>query len=257
MVQVLISTMNLKNSIELLNKMGIKTNAVIIDQCDSNYEEHIDFNGFIVDIYHTTDRGLSKSRNLAIKNSTADIVIFADDDFKYVDNYEQLVIDGYKNFSKAGILVFNAVKADGSKYKKIPNGKVSKKYRYSINSIRITAKRNALIEKGLFFDENFGAGTEISSGEDNIFISDCFSKKIKLYSCDTVLSNGLEAERASTWFSSYNEKFFYNRGAIYKRLSKFYPLFIFYFAIKNVKKYKNEVSFFKAVKYMFKGAKIK
>ncbi len=257
MVQVLISTMNLKNSIELLNKMGIKTNAVIINQCDNNYEEHIDFNGSIIDIYHTTDRGLSKSRNLALKNSTADIVIFADDDFKYVDNYEQLVTDGYKNFLEADILVFNAVKADGSKYKKIPNGKVSKKYRYSINSIRITAKRNALIEKGLFFDEKFGAGTEISSGEDNIFISDCFSKKIKLYSCDAVLSNGLEAERASTWFSSYNEKFFYNRGAIYKRLSKFYSLFIFYFAIKHVKKYKNEVSFFKAVKYMFKGAKIK
>ena len=72
--------MYLKEPLELLEKMNIQTPAVIIDQCDENAEEHICFKGNNIDIYHVTERGLSKSRNLAIKKAEADILVFADDD---------------------------------------------------------------------------------------------------------------------------------------------------------------------------------
>ena len=255
MIQVLISTMHLNNATELLAKMKIQTKAVIIDQCDYQGEEHIEYCGHMVEVYHTTERGLSKSRNMAIKKSTADILIFADDDFTYVDEYASLVQNAYDLYNKADIIIFNAVKSDGNAYRTIPTGKIPAKFRGSINSVRITARRDALLENNAFFDEKFGAGSDIPSGEDNIFVSDCYGKKICIFSFNSILCRGFEAERASTWFVDYDEKYLFFKGIIFRRLSRLYPVRIFYFAVKHRNKYSSNVSFLKAVQCMFKGAK--
>ena len=50
--------------------------------------------------------GLSKSRNLAIKNSTEKYIILSDDDVKYIDNYEKIILDTYKKYPKADCICF-------------------------------------------------------------------------------------------------------------------------------------------------------
>ena len=254
-IQVLISTMFLKDPARLLEKMNIQTDAVIIDQCDCAFEESISFNGKTVNIIHTNDRGLSKSRNTAISRSAADIMVFADDDFRYVDGYEQIITGAYKEFPNADAVIFGAVRVDKFVYKTIPDGKMSRKNKFSINSVRITVKRKAVTDKQLCFDEHFGSGTDICGGEDTIFISDCFNAKLNFYSKDRVICHGFDDGRASTWWKGYNEKFFEDKGTAYKRLSKNYLMFILYFALKNYKKYKADVSFFNAIKWMLAGSK--
>ncbi len=254
MLQVLISTMYLGNPAELLTKMNIQSSAVIIDQCDCVGEDHLSFRGYPVHIYHTTERGLSRSRNMAIANATAEILIFADDDFFYTDGYDAFVTEAFDSFSDADIIVFNAMRSDGHVYRKLPGGRVGKKHRFSINSVRITAKRESFSNHSISFDTEFGAGADISGGEDTIFISDCFRKKLRIYSYDRLLCRGLQPERQSTWFSGYSPAYFLDRGAIYKRMVKYYPLLIFYFATKNWKLYCKDISFAKAVQYMFEGA---
>lgn len=253
-IQILISTMHLKNAPNLLDKMNISTNALIINQCDKNSEQTFSYHGHDIKLINTSDRGLSKSRNLAIEKSDADIIIFADDDFRYADGYSDMIINAYSRFDKADAVIFGAVRNDGFVYRQIPNGKVSSKYKYSINSIRITAKRRSIIDKNLSFDENFGSGTEIGSGEDTIFVSDCFAKKIGIYSENSLLCKGIEENRPSTWWCGYNDDFFKNRGKIFKRLSGLYFFMVLYFALKQHSKYKNRFSFFTAVKLMLIGA---
>ena len=78
-VEVLISAMNVED-INFYKKFNLECDALIINQAGRNsYEETYDGDKKIRMI--TTDtKGLGKSRNLALLNSTADIVIFADDD---------------------------------------------------------------------------------------------------------------------------------------------------------------------------------
>lgn len=253
MVQVLISTMYLKDPIKLLNKMNIQTDAIIIDQCDYDNHECISFREKKIDIYHTQERGISKSRNLAIKKSTAKYIIFADDDFEYSDKYDEELILQYKKYSDADIIIFGAVRNDNFVYKKFPNGRLLPKYKYNINSIRITANRVNLLKNKILFDENFGPGSNISYGEDTIFITDCFKKKIKIYSSDFLLCTGIKDDRDSTWWHGYNEKYFIEKGMIYRRISKHYFFLMIYFLLTKHSQYKSKISFSKALKLMIYG----
>ena len=209
MIQVLISTMFLKNAVDLLRKMNIQTDAIIIDQCDRNEFEKIVYNGNNIEIYHTIERGLSKSRNYAIKHSKADIIIFADDDFYYSNGYYNIIEEKYNFYKDADIIVFGAIRNDDFVYRKFKNGRLAPKYRYNINSIRITAKRESLVKMNLYFDERFGTGSEFSSGEDNIFISDCFKNKLNIYTDDYIMCVGIKDDRESTWWHGYNHLYKY------------------------------------------------
>ena len=250
MVEVLISTMHLKDPIKLLKKMNIESDAVIINQCDCSNESIINYNNHRIKIISTTDRGLSKSRNLAIKNSTAKILIFADDDFKYSHNYVNEVINSYEKYPLADIMIFGAVRNDDHVYKKFPNGRLKSRSKYNINSIRITAKRDVVLKKELLYDERFGTGTSISCGEDTIFMSDCYKKKCLVFSSDFILCRGIKNDRESSWFHGYDEKFFIDRGLVYNRISKFGFLLSVYYLIKKYPLYKNDISFICAMKKM-------
>ena len=87
-LQVLLSTMNLKNDKEvnnLIEKMNIQSDYLIINQ--TNLHTSIKNKKVIT----VNEFGLSKSRNLAIKNSTEKYIILSDDDVKYIDNYEKII----------------------------------------------------------------------------------------------------------------------------------------------------------------------
>ena len=78
-IELLISTMHQKDY-SLLNKMNINSDAVVINQCDEDSYNEFNLNGNHIVWINSTERGLSKSRNLAIKNSNADVCLICDDD---------------------------------------------------------------------------------------------------------------------------------------------------------------------------------
>jgi len=252
MLQICISTMFLKDPKTLLKKMKIESDAIIIDQTDYEKHEVIKYKNYVIDIYHTTERGLSKSRNKALENATSDYLIIADDDFEYSNDYQKEIINNYLKHPNADIIVFNAMKSDGLLYRIFPEGRLKRKYRYSLNSVRITLKRQSIIDSSIMFDEKFGAGSIISTGEDTIFVSDCIKKGLIIYSCDYILCKGIVNDRESTWFKGFTKKYFEDKALVYKRISpKFYFMLIFYFLIKHYNYYKDSISFFKALKIMF------
>lgn len=177
-VEVLISTMNQEDIYSLMSKMNIQTDAVVINQCEKNGYEEIEYKGKKIRIFNCAERGLSKSRNKAIKESKADICIIADDDMTYVDNYEKLIINGYLENKVADILAFYVADSN-SKNMMRKKFKINYLTSMKLKSVQLTFKRNSICEKKVFFDNDFGTGTENYMGEENIFLFDCIKKKNK------------------------------------------------------------------------------
>lgn len=252
--EVLISTMNNENCKKLISNMNVKK-ATLINQITKENIELANSKDKLHRIISVKDRGLSKSRNLAIKNATADICLIADDDMFYYDDYEKNVLDAYSKFPDADIIAF-VVTHDNKKTKKIlKEGKVNFLDSNRIQSVQLSFRRKSIIDSGIKFDELFGAGSVYNFGEENIFMSDCLKAGLKLYFKPVVIANLYDTGQ-STWFNGYTERYFINRGAVFKRMSKFiYPILIMQFAIRKYKLYRNEMNLLKAIQLMFNGAK--
>jgi hypothetical protein len=77
-------------------------------------------------------------------------------------------------------------------------------------------RREKLHNAGIRFNLNYGGGAKYSCGEDSLFIMDCVKNGFKIYALPVTI--GREEPRPSTWFNGYNEKFFFDRGALYRPL---------------------------------------
>ena len=78
----------------IIKKSNLQTDAVVVNQCDRDSIEDFFFlnkdnKRCHVIFISTTERGLSRSRNMAIKNAIdADICLLSDDDERFEDDYE-------------------------------------------------------------------------------------------------------------------------------------------------------------------------
>lgn len=247
-IEILLSTMN-QEDYNIVNEVQIKR-GVVINQSDSQSAEKLDKN---IKWINTRDRGLSKSRNLALKHSSAEFCVLADDDLVYVDNYEELIGNEFAK-SDADILTFQ-VEGIEKKFKdysskpKIINLLSSLK----LSSVEIAFRRQSIMDAGIKFDEHFGSGSVIPMGEENIFIYDCLKKNLKIQYVPVKIADLHIGE--SSWFKGFDGKYLENRGAIFYRMSnKFYIFLIVQFSLRKNKLFK-DMNIFEIMKYQLNGAK--
>ncbi len=137
-----------------------------------------DFNRSDVKYIPSDTIGLSKSRNVCLKNSTADLVIFADDDVSYVDDlYEKVLAAFSANPDMTGFFFKIKTRNGEPEFKSYPDTKllVNNIFKYSPSSIEIVINRNRVRHEA-YFDERFGLGTDFPLGEEKIFVSDLLSR---------------------------------------------------------------------------------
>lgn len=77
-------------------------------------------------------------------------------------------------------------------------------------------KTELLHKKNITFNLLFGGGAKYSNGEDSLFIQECLKKGMKIVALP--INIGREVPRPSTWFNGYTDKFFYDRGVLYRYL---------------------------------------
>lgn len=229
-LQVLLSTMNLERDIEvnnLIEKMNIQSDYLIINQTSKTAkienEKVITVNEF----------GLSKSRNLAIKNSTEKFIILADDDVKYVDNYEKIILDAYKKYPKADCICFWVEsKNKDRRVQRMKNGKIGIFKIMKIASFQITMRREKANK--IAFDENFGAGTKLNRGEETIFLRECIRKGYNIRFENIKIGEVNQTE--STWFKGIDKEYLNIQGQVFKRIYPvLYPLINLQFVIRKRK----------------------
>ena len=105
-LQILISCVN--QDVQILpDKMNLECDAVIVNQCDSDGYEEFDYEGHRIQAYHMSDRGVGLSRNTVLLHSSADIVLFSDEDIVYGEGYAKQILDAFEKRPQADILFFN------------------------------------------------------------------------------------------------------------------------------------------------------
>ncbi|MGX7075327.1 glycosyltransferase [Globicatella sanguinis] len=236
-LEVLVATMHQpQNDFSLIKKMNIQTNAVIVNQCDRYSYHKLIINGNTIKWFDVAERGLSRSRNVAFAKATADLCLLADDDEILLDGYEEKICSEFNNNKKAGIITFN-LNSIGNISKRYINMKRKRLRFFNImryGSARIAFRRKNVEDGRILFAPNFGAGTEISSGEDSIFLMDCLRKGIRAYSSPVFIANIDDGPHNSSWFKGYTEKYFINMGKIFTALSpKFSELWIIQYLLRH------------------------
>lgn len=250
-LELLVSAMNIKNIPKFVEAMNIRTKAIIINQTDSNkYDKYNN-----IEIYSFHERGVGLSRNNALMRADSDIVVLADDDIHYVDDYEQIIIDEFKRLPFADMIIFN-IKSNNPNVPLIDIKKTSRLNKFNhlkYGGARVAFKLKSQRNNNIFFSLLFGGGCKYGSGEDTIFIHDFIKKGLKVYTSKKVIGNVDQKE--STWFKGYNEKFFYDKGALYYYMFEKISVFLMIRYAYMMRKKTMNLSFHEILKIMKKGGK--
>ena len=251
---VLLSAMHLEDK-SILERLGITGNVIVINQCDKNDDETYAEKERTVRFVSSTERGLSKSRNLAVSLAEGGICVYCDNDVKYHDDYESRIMKAYARHTDADIIVFFVKRPERSKPVKEGDSRLGYLRSMKIFSPEISFKKESLKRAGLRMDEDFGAGARYGMGEENIFLFDAIKKGLSVWYVGEEIASLIPTK--STWFNGYSPGFFRNRGAGYYRMSGLlFPFLVMQFAIRKRGLYaKDGIGMFSAVKYMLEGKK--
>jgi len=85
-VELLISALNAEPE-KLVEKMHIHSDAVLINQCDSEEEYNLPSAGGTVRVFCYKERGVGRSRNHALEKAEGDLILFSDEDIVYDDGF--------------------------------------------------------------------------------------------------------------------------------------------------------------------------
>ncbi|MBQ6935812.1 MAG: glycosyltransferase family 2 protein [Clostridia bacterium] len=254
-IEVLVSTMHQKNS-DLINKMNLKTDAIIINQTDNADFKELSINDKKVRMFSFNERGVGLSRNSALMRSDADICVLADDDMVFCDNYEETVRNAFEDNPRADLIIFNLIEDGKSLNRQNTNiTKINILNYMNYGAARIAFKRKAISYNGITFNLNFGGGTNHQCGEDTLFLRNCLKKGLNIIALPQAIAE-LKDERDSTWFKGYNEKYFFDKGAV---LALAHPvlakLFSLYLTLRHNEYTKNGMSKKEVYKEICKGIK--
>lgn len=217
-IQVLVAAMN-QSDHSILEKLNIKTDAIIGNQCNKNSIEDLEWQGHKIKYLNFNERGVGLNRNNTLMRATADICLFADDDMVYCDNYEQAVCQAFESHPDADVILFNLEENHPGRYIIRHEERVGYFNYLRYGTARMAVRRKSIHESGILFHLCFGGGTKHSHGEDNIFLADCLKKGLKVYALPMYIAK-LTEDRESTWNNGYGKKFLVDQGCLYKAISR-------------------------------------
>lgn len=255
---VLISCMN-QHDYSIVERTRVQTDCVVVNQCDKDGVYEYEFQNKRGKLCHvkfisTTQRGLSKSRNMALRNTTADICQICDDDEELEDGYEDHIIEAYKILPEVAAILFKIRRNDG--YPQVfPNKTTSLSMirLFMSSSQQITFRRQVVSETNLFFDEKMGSGTGNGGGEEVKFLLDLKRANQKVFFYPALIAAVNPGE--SQWFHGCDKKFIRDKGWAIRRtvggtLGLIYNL---YFVVSHRKEYISNMSMLSALKEMCIG----
>lgn len=253
-VQILMSCMN-QQDYSIVERSNVQTDAVVVNQCDHDSVCEYDFTNKKGETRHvkfinTTERGLSRSRNMAIANATDELCLICDDDEVLDDNYEETIIKGFNDNPDYDVIAFKLDFSELSFSDK--EYKVNYLNAGRLASVQLAFKNNELI-RSTPFNVKMGSGTGNGCGEENKFIFDCLKKGALIKYTPAYIA--YVASGGSLWFEGYTKEYWINRGWIAKMLyGKFWGvIYMVYQILFRVKKLDHKNSRLNILSWMLKG----
>lgn len=253
-VQVVMATMNQKD-FSIVKKLNIRCDAVIANQASRESVWEMNTADQKVKIVTTDTRGVGRNRNIGLENATGEILLFADDDLVYNDDMAEKVTAAFDELADADVIVFGISLAKNGKIfeRKVPQtGKLPflKSMKYGMVHFAVRAEK--LKSAGIKISELFGGGCLYCHGEDSDFLMQCFKAGMKIYTYNYEL--GVTSCDESTWFCGFNDKYFYDTGALAKNT---FGLIAVPFMVRAAARTEGEgnMSYFKKIRLLFIGYK--
>lgn len=121
------------------------------------------------------ESGLSRSRNRAIQLAEGEFLLVCDDDIVFVPHAFERIQEWLNRYPQDTVLTFQMTDLAGAprkRYRKhsFPHDRWSIA---KVSSCEIGFRRDAILNSGIRYDENFGLGTSRPLGEEVIFLKDC------------------------------------------------------------------------------------
>jgi GT2 family glycosyltransferase len=134
-----------------------------------------------IDFVELNNRGVAKSRNAALDNAKGKYLIFGDDDITFRESGLQQLIDYLEQHPECAIVMAQAVDENGALRKSYPSKshKLSRFNSAKAATYEMMVRVDAIKNKGIRFDENFGAGVDNYLGDEYIFIADALNAGLK------------------------------------------------------------------------------
>ena len=251
-VQGLASVMN-QSLDQVIRRMGLESDAVIINQCDRLGYEETEHKGYKVRFYSFPHRGVGRSRNEAILRADGDICLFADQDIVYEPGYGEAIQAEFERNLRADMIIFQVEVEESRRTYQIRERRRVHWYncgRYG--AVGFALRRESLLASGVMFSLLFGGGARYGSGEDSLFLKEFMGKGYRVYTAPVTI--GRETAGESTWFSGYDEKFFRDKGVLYRYLyRKAWRLMAVRFLLAHRDKLCAEIPFGQAYRWMAGG----
>lgn len=251
-IQVLAAAVN-KEPKALACDMNLKTDAIIVNQCDKYFYEEFSRGDRKIRCIGMPERGVGLNRNTALLHADGDIVLFSDEDIRFYDDYEKQIADAFAKNPDADLLTFN-FKVDASRktYYNESERRI-RWYNYGrYPTFAVAAKLSMLRKANVSFSLLFGGGAKYSCGEDSLFLRDCLAAGLHMYTSTAEI--GEEVYRESTWFQGYHKKFFVDRGVLYHFLyGKMAKIFSLRFLYAHKAEMCKEISLKEAYGFMKEG----
>jgi len=212
-LEILISTTK-KNNLDFIENIFFENNQhnfpiLIVNQSGkiTNSENKN------IRIINSDTKGLSKSRNLAIKNSSKKYCLLADDDIIYKKGFYKIIEDAFEENLNSDIITFMMVDEHGKHFKKYSfNSMHNYKSIKDVNSVVIAFKRESILKNNIEFDTLFGLGSTFETGEEYIFLRNCIEKNLTILFYPKII---LQHKTISSGKLAFKDKNIFARAAIF------------------------------------------
>ena len=248
-----------QKDISILQRSNVQSDVIVVNQCDKDCIEEFDFINKNNRTCHckficTTERGLSKSRNMALRNAWGDVCLICDDDEILEDDCEDKILNAYHENHNTALIAFALIRKDNGKIYPKDKGPLRFKQILKTSSLQITFSRELILKYGITFDEKMGSGTGNGGGEENMFMFTIRKKRLCMLYYPDIIATVNPGE--SQWFQGYNERYFENLGWSNRRL--FGPVlglvYLVFWPIFRRRVYsKDGISVYQALKSSMKG----
>lgn len=234
-------------------RTNISTDALVINQTD--HEERIcrrSADGLqAVRLFHTTQRGLSNSRNMALANASGDICLLCDDDEILSNDYAQTICRAFEELFDADVIAFDVTNKTTRLKKKVQ--RVGRLRCLRLASCQLALKRTSILEQRVMFDPLMGSGSGNGSCEETKFLLDCIGRGLRIYYVPQTI--GQICPSPSIWFSGYDETFFYQRGGATRHMLGLLPSVFYgiYYLTAKRGEYHSSITCGKAARELFRG----
>ncbi len=135
-----------------------------------------------VKVIFSNSKGSSVNRNILLREASAPYCLTADDDLDFIPDGIEMIIRLFDKSPELSVIALQYINSDGKTEKNYPSQPFSLSHPpkgYFISCVELAFRRTRIIERMIFFNENFGVNCIYPCGEEDLWLHDILKSGLK------------------------------------------------------------------------------